>query len=141
MKGGELAEQLDEGAFAEGVGDGGVESEGGVGFREVADPGRLDESCISDASNGCKVIGWTLGRLIQDMCEADTKKVPICLPKVVETFNSKRNIPGSLMTSPPRRRTVHSRHQGQELRIRGQFTKVVTDGSSIEEQWKCRSES
>lgn len=32
VEGGELAEELDKGAFAEGVGDGGVEGEGGVGF-------------------------------------------------------------------------------------------------------------
>ena len=38
MQRGELAEQGDECAFAEGVGQGGVEGEGGVGFGEVADP-------------------------------------------------------------------------------------------------------
>jgi hypothetical protein len=38
VEAGELAEELDEGAFAEGVCDGGVEGEGGVVFGEVADP-------------------------------------------------------------------------------------------------------
>lgn len=36
-----MPEKLDEGALAEGVGDGGVESEGGVRFGETADPGSL----------------------------------------------------------------------------------------------------
>lgn len=38
MQGGELAEDGDEGAFAEGVVDVGVEGEGGVGEGEVVDP-------------------------------------------------------------------------------------------------------
>lgn len=42
MERGELAEELDEGAFAKGICDGSVEGECGVGFREVADPGGLD---------------------------------------------------------------------------------------------------
>ena len=38
VQGGELAEERDEGAFAEGVGEGGVEGEGGVGLVEEAGP-------------------------------------------------------------------------------------------------------
>lgn len=38
VQGGKLAEERDQGAFAEGVGQGGVERECGVRLREVADP-------------------------------------------------------------------------------------------------------
>lgn len=47
VEGGELAEELDEGAFAERVCDRGVEGEGGVGFAEMADPGGL--RCLPSA--------------------------------------------------------------------------------------------
>lgn len=40
-----MPEKLDEGAFAEGVGYRGVESEGGVIFREMADPRGLKKDC------------------------------------------------------------------------------------------------
>lgn len=60
------------------------------------------------------------------------RKSPSVYHKVAERFNSKRNIPRSLTTSSPRRRAVSSRLESQELRIWGRFTKVVTDGSSIE---------
>lgn len=42
VEAGELAEELDEGALAEGVGNGRVEGEGGVIFRQCANPSSLD---------------------------------------------------------------------------------------------------
>ena len=42
MEGGELAEQLDERSFAEGVVDVGVESKGGVILGEATNPGSLE---------------------------------------------------------------------------------------------------
>lgn len=44
VKGGELAEELDERALSEGVGDLGVEGEGWVVLGEIADPCSLDKS-------------------------------------------------------------------------------------------------
>ena len=46
VEGGELAEELDEGAFAEGVVDVGVEGEGGVVLGQAADPGSLNRSSV-----------------------------------------------------------------------------------------------
>ena len=67
VEGGELPEELDEGAFAEGVCDGGMEGEGRMGFTEVADPGCLRGVPLADEPR----YGWTR----EDSCGSEERYV------------------------------------------------------------------